>query len=162
MEVVISKYLFLWSRGKILITFSFLIHLILNSIRILLRRKYSLFFGGRVYSNWVEFQSKAFLCFHACYTVFDLYHSLLMVLIEEVGLTLLDIGPVLDLLQRKKSAYCNIFNAWNIEIPSFSKGISNKLRNISLPKNVNDLLSVILWLFSLRLSWNGMLVYLFP
>lgn len=67
-----------------------------------------------------------------------------MVLIEEIGLTLLDVGPVLNLLEGKESAYGNIFNARNIEIPPFSKGISNKLGDISLSKDINDFLSVVL------------------
>ncbi len=67
-----------------------------------------------------------------------------MVLIEEIGLTLLDVGPVLNLLKGEKSAYGNIFNARNIEISSFSKGISNKLGDISLSKDINDFLSVVL------------------
>lgn len=80
---------------------------------------------------------------------------------EGVDLLLLDIDPVSDILERKRSIDDDVLDASHVETSPFFESFSYKQRNVSLFEDLNDLLSGVLAFFTFLLV-NTLFVNLFP
>ena len=84
-----------------------------------------------------------------------------MSIIKLAGFDLLPIRSVSDICKGQLNSYGDVLNARNIKAPAFKKGLSDKIRDMSLPKNAKYLFGIVLGFFSFSFGGDGMLVYLF-
>lgn len=86
-----------------------------------------------------------------------------MIQIKIIDFLLLNVYSISDVFKGKFGIDDDVFNAIDIEVPSFSEGVSYKRGDISIPEDVDDFLIIILVFFvGVGVGVGTFLMYFFP
>ena len=88
----------------------------------------------------------------------EVVHPLLVVLVKLVGLTLLQVGPVLYLFERQLDEYGDVLDTANVKVPPLPERFSDELRHLPLAEDFDDLVSGVPEPLLLGLAGDGVLV----
>lgn len=88
----------------------------------------------------------------------EFVHPLLVVLVQLVGLTLLEVGPVLYLAKRQLGEDGDVLDTADVEVPALEERIGHELRHLPFAEDFDDLVSGVPESLGGRPGGDGVLV----